>query len=181
MFENLTRRVRSDTLCTLNNLPEITCVASLAHHGLLGSVFLLRLHDVDLTSVPADHLVSLVSSVKAKGAVLIENVNGRGLVTILDNVKSESLIIERQNLSRKETKAIMRAIESGVKKLELWDGVTLDIRVLKEYNGQGKCGIVRCEGDTLDRYRKQLNMNWARSRNWKLDYIDEDGGRKLYR
>ena len=46
------------------SLPVITRAASLAHHGLLGSVRRLGLHDVDCTSVPAEHLASLVSSVR---------------------------------------------------------------------------------------------------------------------
>ena len=41
-------------------LPGITCAASLDHHGLLGSVRNLELWNVDLTSVPAEHLASPV-------------------------------------------------------------------------------------------------------------------------
>ena len=37
-------------------LPEITTAASLAHHGLLRSVEDMWLEDVDLASVPAEHL-----------------------------------------------------------------------------------------------------------------------------
>ena len=44
-------------------IPEIRAAASLAHHGLLGSVFEMWLRDVDLTSVPAEHLASLASCV----------------------------------------------------------------------------------------------------------------------
>ena len=63
-------------------LPEITCAASLVHHKLLGSVEEMWLCDVDLTSVPAEHLASLVSSVTE--CVAIWNVSGCDLVTILD-------------------------------------------------------------------------------------------------
>ena len=57
----------------------------------------IRLGDVDLTSVPAEHLVSLASS--AKGGVVIKNVSGCDLVTILDNVKGmwvKTIIQSRQ-------------------------------------------------------------------------------------
>ena len=44
-------------------LPEIMAAASLAHHGLLGSVECMWLNCVDLASVPAEHLASLASCV----------------------------------------------------------------------------------------------------------------------
>ena len=44
-------------------LPEITTAAYLAHHGLLRSVEDMWLEDVDLASVPAEHLASLASIV----------------------------------------------------------------------------------------------------------------------
>ena len=75
VFESLAQRVRHtlnvvkiyDEGClTLNEqvrralgksfLPAINCAASLAHHGLLGSMSDMELRDVDLSSVPAQHL-----------------------------------------------------------------------------------------------------------------------------
>ena len=81
----------------------------------------MRLPNVDLTSVPAEHLASLASSVT--GRVSIRNVSG-DLVTFLDNVKSEQLVI-RQNLGSEETQALMQAMESRVKEVKLDKGVTL--------------------------------------------------------
>ena len=49
----------------------------------------IRLGDVDLTSVPAEHLV---------GGVVIKNVSGCDLVTILDNVKGMWVKIISQSL-----------------------------------------------------------------------------------
>ena len=65
MIESLAERARKglEEEYGKSNLPEITCAASLAHHGLLGSVEEMSLCDVDLTSVPAEHLASLFSSV----------------------------------------------------------------------------------------------------------------------
>ena len=61
-------------------------------------------------------------------------------------------------------------MESGVEEVTLHTGVTLDIRVLREYSGQGKCRVVECYTDTVGRYREQLRT-WAKSRNWQVfDY-----------
>ena len=71
------------------SLPEIACAASLAHHGLLGSISEVWLKDVNLTSVPAQHLASLASYVTK--CVTIENVSGCDLVTILDSLNCQVL------------------------------------------------------------------------------------------
>ena len=107
-----------------NSLSVITCAYSLAHHGLLSSMKDMVLRDVDLTSVPAEHLASLASCVTR--IVYIENVSGCDLVTILDSVKSKELHISSQSLD-------------SVEYVWLYGDVTLDIRVLMEYSGQEKC------------------------------------------
>ena len=90
VFESLAERVRKEIMNP--RLPEIACAASLAHHGLLRSVEDLWLCNVDLTSVPAEHLASLVSIVTWK--VYIKNVSGCDLVTILDSVNSPLTVID---------------------------------------------------------------------------------------
>ena len=130
----------------------------------------MELCHVDLTSVPAEHLASLASCVM--WAVTIKNVSGGDLVTILDSVKSDWLYITRQSLGIEETQALVRAMDSGVKKLNLNVGVTLDIAWAIRYNGQGKCRKVECVLDTTRRYREQLRT-WATSRKWKVTLDDE--------
>jgi len=124
-------------------------------------------NNVDLTSVPAEHLASLVSCVT--GGVLIENVSGCDLVNILDSVNCECLSISYQSLDSEETQALVRAMESRVEELELEEGhwMTLEIRDLMDYSGQGKCRKVLCDRDTACRYREQLRT-WATSRNWRV-------------
>ena len=141
----------------------ITCAASLAHHGLLGSVREIKLQDVDLTSVPAEHLASLVSSVTWH--LGIQNVSCC-LVTILDNVKSKELHITRQSLGSEETRALLRAMESRVEGLWL---TTQDIQGLMDYSGQGKCKKMLCYGEAVARYRDHL-MTWATSRSWAVTF-----------
>ena len=162
VFESLAERVRGMLWDVWSNVSLITCASSLANHGLLGSVAWMRLEDVDLTSVPTEPLASLASSVI--GRVLIENVSGSGLVTILDNVKSEELSIYSQSLGSEETQALVQAMESRVEEVRLHREVTLDIRALMEYSGQGKCRGVWCNDDTAPRYRDKLRT-WATSKN----------------
>ena len=177
VFESLSERVRKEIMNPrpTPRLPEIACAASLAHHGLLGSVRgqrsvrALWMCNIDLTSVPAEHLASLASSVT--GCVSINNVSGCDLVTVLDSMKSQLLSIRRQSLGREETQALVLAMESRVERVGLNEHVTLDIRSLIEYNGQGKCRDVVCYSNTAQIYREQLRT-WAMSRNWTLHYED---------
>ena len=60
-------------------------------------------------------------------------------------------------------------MESVVVSVELTEGMTLDIRDLMEYNGQGKCSKVGCLDDTADRYKEQLRT-WATSNNWTAEF-----------
>ena len=167
MFWSLSQRVRRIIGKRQSILAAITYAASLAHHGLLGSVENLSLNNVDLTSVPAEYLTSLASSVTE--SVGIKNVSGCDLVTILDSVKCIGLEywlgIGSQCLSSEETRALVQAMESHVEWLVLSEEVTLDIRALMEYSGQGKCRGVWCNDDTAPRYRDKLRT-WATSKNW---------------
>ena len=71
MLENLAARVREDLKDNCNDnynsfivrLALITCAAALAHHGLLDNIDCVNLVEVDLSTVPAQHLVSLISNV----------------------------------------------------------------------------------------------------------------------
>ena len=176
LIENLAEKVKTwleAEYGTPAPCDQITYAASLAHNGLLGSMRDMLLLDVDLTSVPADHLASLVSSMTMK--VVIINVSGCDLVTVLESVKSRVLEIREQGLGSEETQALVQAMESHVEGVELSTGVTLDIRDLMKYSGQGKCWVVRCLSDTADRYREQLRT-WATNKNWEvtenvLDFI----------
>ena len=170
--ERVDKRLEKDYPRSLP-VPVITCAASLAHHGLLGSVKCIELKDVNLTSVPAEYLASLVSSVT--GRVTIENVSGCDLITILDSVKSRVLNISWQSLGREETQALVRAMESHVEEVQLYKDVTLDIGDLMEYSGQGKCRkVLRCGGNIyVERYRRQLMeqlRTWATNRNWEVTH-----------
>ena len=115
----------------------------------------------DLSLVPAHHLASLVSRVTE--GVTIENVRGCDLVSIFTSLKCDRLVINNQSLGREETGALVQAMESGVRIVilgamgdrERGGEVTLDIGVLTEYNGQGRCSQVIRTDATAARYRIQ--------------------------
>ena len=148
-------------------LRDVTTAASLAHHGLLGSVKLynLLLWNFDLSSIPSQQLVSLISRVT--GFVSIENVSGCDLVTILDSVKSKILEINNQRLGREETQALVRAMETRVENLDLI-GVNLDMEVMENYNLQGKCRVVTSTRTFGDRELPEVMRTLARRGIWKI-------------
>ena len=145
---------------------EMMCGASLAQYGLLGSVKRLCLNNVDLSPVPAQHLASLVSCVTSD--LVINNVSGCDLVSILTSLKCRQLYITNQSLGREETQALVQAMESGVETVKLGGLVTLDVEALAEYRGQGVCWKVKLCGDTVDRYKEDLSK-WARSIDWRVE------------
>ena len=96
-------------------LPEILTVASLAHHGLLGSVEGMYLKNLDLASVPAEHLASLASFVTSRIGII--NVSNCDIISFLASVKCVHLIIDRESLNSEETQALLQAMESRVKRV----------------------------------------------------------------
>ena len=154
----------------------VRCAASLAHHGLLDSVYVesMMLSDVDLSPVPAQHLASLASCVSDRAGIY--DVSGCGLVSFIDGVQCiDTLWIRSQSLGREETWALVQAMVSSVQNVELHDEVTLDIEALAEYRGNSRCTSVKLFSDTAARYREQLRT-WARNIKWG---VTQDGSRKL--
>ena len=169
-IERLTERVRSPLGNVNSDIMNLKWGARLAHHGLLNSVVRLNLYNVDLSPVPAQHLASLASCVTR--SLSIRRVSGCDLVSLLSSLKCENLRIISRSLGREETQALVEAMESGVEWVELEDEVTLDMKALAEYSGQGVCREVELYYDTADRYSEEL-VTWARSRNWRV-YADDD-------
>ena len=62
-------------------------------------------------------------------------------------------------------------MESHVVKVWLYDKVTLDIRILMQYDGQGKCREVGIFSDTANRYREQF-WTWTTSTDWEVKLRD---------
>ena len=167
--ESLTAKIREEwDNHHYPHLPEIVTAASLAHHGLLGSDHWMKLMDVDLAFVPAEHLASLTAC--GRECVVINNVSSFAIVNILDNLKCKGLYINRQSLSSEDTRSLVRAMESGVEIVSLGfrGDVSLDITALTQYSGQGKCcRVVLCYDGTVGRYREELR-SWAQMMNWRV-------------
>ena len=147
------------------SLLKIVTAASLVHHGMLDSVEVITLRDVDLASVPGEHLASLASCVTE--SVLISNVSNCDLTSVLDRVTGPVLSISRQTLSSEETRALVRAMDSRVELVCLGEEgeVSLDMTALTQYSGQGKCDGVICHFKTADRNREEVRI-WAEKINW---------------
>ena len=134
------------------------------------NVKLLSFHVIDLASVPAEHLASLASCVT--WTVDINGVSNYDIISLLNSVKCERLYISNHSLSSEETGALVRAMETRVEKVRLGIGgdVSLDIRALTQYSGQGKCQWVQCDYETADKYREEVR-SWAEKINWKLERL----------
>ena len=155
------------------SLSKIVTAASLAHHGMLDSVKKIILRDVDLASVPAEHLASLTSCVT--GLVDIMNVENCDMVSILDSVNCESLYIRKQNLNSEETWALVRAMESRAVEyvvLGLSGDESLDITALTQYSGQGKCTKMKICSYRKGLYRYWIQVeSWAEAINWHVSEV----------
>ena len=87
MIDSLAARIRAKWGPSYSpRVQEITTAASMAHHGLLLSVVWMLLEDVDLASVPAEHLASLANCVT--DCVMIKNVSNTDLISFLDRSMS---------------------------------------------------------------------------------------------
>ena len=164
---NLATRVREEATGPPSlKANEISSVAALAHHIQFNIDYIILAH-VDLSTVPTQHLVSLVSSVTR--TLLIEDVNGCDLVTLLDSVKCGGLSINRQSLGREETQALVRALESHVEKMRLYD-VELDIEALLEYSGQGRCRFLDYGTYEITAEKKNLEKlkTWKKEKEWRF-------------
>ena len=142
---------------------EFKCAASLASYGLLGPVDWLCLEDVDMTQVPEEKLIALVSSVTEQ-LNFGYGVTGSVWVRLLPHLRCETLVIRHQTLGREETQALVQLMEVGVKRVMCSD-VTLDIAAV-EYSGDGVCRNVMLWGFPK-RHIKDVR-SWAKQRNWRV-------------
>ena len=154
---------------------EIVSAAGLAHHGLLGSVEELVLCDVDLASVPTEHLAALASCVTER--VWIQNVSNCDIVSLLDHAKSKTLTFNRQSLGSEESLALVRAMEFSVERVYLQEDIrNLDMTALTQYDGQGACEMVCVWCDWFVRWHDRAEKLgvWAQEITWNMDRDADD-------
>ena len=144
----------------------------------------------DLSSIPSQYLASLVSQVTSW--IYVDNIKGCDLVSILDRVKSKDLSISNQRLGKEETQALVRAMETRVESVVLYDvdlAVALhcilrrfsegfatlgnvSIEALESYSLQGKCCALKAY---VHNYRdREFMRTLARRGNWKI--VEDDPG-----
>ena len=155
------------------NPGDTAVAASLAYHGLLGPLRVLRLLDMDLSTVPAEHLASLVSCVT--NLITIRGVSGCDMVSILDSVKCKVLSLHREErrLNNLETSALVRAMETRVEQLVLGgpEQTLLDVTALIQYSGQGRCQLIDMilieKSYDEENYEEDMK-NWAKDKQWSI-------------
>ena len=158
LIKSLTDRVGNNLI----NLKSIKCAANLARHGMLNDLESIELGDPwitgDMSTVPAERLASLVSCVK--DTVNIEEFYGGDLGTIFDSLNCKLLSISNQNLGRRESYALGRAMGSRVDVVMLYDVDELDVEALTEHTELGRCMNLICRSETDITYAWELRR-WA--------------------
>ena len=173
VMENLSEQLREKLKLfqSMHSLQDIRCAASLANKGLLGNVEALLLVDADLSSVPAQNLLSLVACVRF--VVAIENIRGCDLLKILESVRSSWLKIRRHSLDTEETKTLVKALETNLECFS-WFGYgesTPDITAMTQYSGLGKCkhmSFVNMNFVKGAKYKEQFRT-WAEGKDWEME------------
>ena len=143
---------------------DIAEASILAHNGLLGPIKELTLYDLDLSLVPTQNLDALVTSVTER--VTIDGVTNIDLSSVLDKIECERLAI-RQPLSSKETQALLRAMETRLTAVSLYDeDEAFDIETLTTYDGKGKCMTIAFR----DKFFLNLDLivRWVKKINWEM-------------
>ena len=154
--------------------------SALAYRGLLKDVEEVYLHEVNLSTIPTKHLISLMSSVTKTVDIIYYDITGCDLVSILDSLQCTEIGLGFNSLCiEEEAEALVRAMESRVERLYFHD--TLDMcvntRKLTEYSGQGRCKVIICEDVDDVNFINEL-FCWVGEKGWYRDHIvtisDED-------
>ena len=158
------------------SLQELASTASLIHHGMLGEVSckMLCLVDVNLSSIPIQHLGSLAACVTD---VVFFGVNENvipDLGVFLDKVKCDKLLFLGQSLGTDETLALVRAMqEVRIVVLLLGTRGTVDVKALRNFDGKGRCEqvwMVKGKGDSIENTEDMRKL--AKTIDWGVTEID---------
>ena len=166
------------------SLPQLACAGALASQGYISRVKVLILANLDISSVAAEDMASLVRCVSNR--VRIVNVRG-DLTPVLSSVNCKDHIgwdgglqMSSVTLNTDDTQSLVTAMVRGVKVVRMNGRVTLDMETLAKYDGKGEYRMVRMYYDTRGRYGDQVKA-WARMIKWRmieddgyLDYEDDD-------
>ena len=151
-------------------LAILTTGASMAREGLITSLEMLRLLDIDITPIPADDLAALCSVVT--DYVWIGNVTG-DVSPVLNSLQGRAVMMFSMTLDDDATKALVNAMTQGVEMVYLRHCVSLDISIItQQYDGKGKCSRVYCweEGDWDNISLWAKSVGWAAAYDYRLGY-----------
>ena len=132
--------------------------------GLLTSLKGMRLNRINIHG-------DLTLSLPAFDTVKLWRLSG-DISQLLPLISCQKLVIGDTNLSSNDTESLVNCLNTNVSVLGLCD-TTVDISVLSQYNGTGKCELVKCSDGSYRRYRGQVTQ-WAHNMGWKV----KDGGGK---
>ena len=90
--------------------------------------------------MPTEDLAKLLECVTE--SVYIENLRG-DVTSVFSNINCVVLAIDKMSLSPVDTQTLVGAMDSRVEEVNLYEGVTMDLEILTEYDGAGKCGLLR--------------------------------------
>ena len=148
------------------NFQEIQTAAKLAESGVLPvySLDTLRLENINVDRICTERLKSLASCVNRR--LEIVNVDGdANLKQMLENLNIEELYVEKCVWDLYMCEALV--FPSRVETITFGKEMILDINTFTEYDGLGKCRMVKCLGDTATRYKEDL-LDWALGINWEM-------------
>ena len=131
--------------------------------GLLTSVQGMELSDINICGEE----ISQLTLPTFDATVWLSRLSG-DISQLLPLISCHKLWIWDTDLSRNDTESLVNCLNTNVSELVLWGGATVDISVLCQYNGTGKCQYVHCGYDSYERYRGEVTR-WAHNMGWKVD------------
>ena len=121
---------------------EVETAALLAQEECLTSVKWMNIRNMDTSDIPSDQMEELASIVTDR-VILYSMTPASRVSSILVSVKCTELRLRNIELSEEATRALVTAMRDRVQTVWLGD-VTLDIKELVQYDGQGRCsGMTR--------------------------------------
>ena len=153
------------------SVTEVRRAALLAWEDYLTSVKCMDIRNMDLSDIDSDHMKKLTSIVTYR--VWMYNLTPASQVGgILATVKSERLWLVNMKLSEAHTRALVTAMRDRVERVVLVH-VTLDIEALCEYQGRGRCRVLKVVWwNTVSRHRARLRQ-WAAQAGWTVTRDDK--------
>ena len=145
------------------SVEDLHLASSLVQAGLLTSVKGMWLSNLNIHGEE----ISQLTLPTCDGTVELERLSG-DISQLLPLISCNELVIRYTNLSGNETESLVKCLNTNMSVLLLNNNTTVDISVLSQYNGTGKCGYVWCYYDSYDSYRGQVTQ-WARNKRWKVE------------